>query len=378
MLDLVDARWKGPKVVVVVVYNPAGHEWEDLTDTAKSELAEIKRRSASWSNILVVSFVASQMSKKEAEWDYWSKAMPKRYQENPTDFKTERRHALMTIYPINTLRNVAVDLASTNWVFPTDIDFAPSAMLYARLRSAYLPRFAAVPRIAVVVPHFDTLGKGQLDLEVPADFRELNASLYRGEWRPFFAPASLLGQDLKKYNTFHDWPEGVSGTDYKKWFARSKAGVVGMFPLAVEGTIARRGPSKGRALNADRWVPTNRNEWWEPYVIVRRHEPAAGHQTLPRYPEQFVGRYFNKLAFVAALRAQRYKFFTLDQEFLVHQPHPEAIAFKEKNSKMLRKGMAAVHAQFLKELVKQHDRATKPETSKYDEGWQLPNCLGVF
>lgn len=58
---------------------------------------------------------------------------------------------------------------------------------------------------------------------------------------------------------------------------------------------------------------------YEPFVVVRRVE-ARG-LVLPRYREEFVGRYKNKVAWITALRAHRYQFQLMLSDFVVHVPH---------------------------------------------------------
>lgn len=44
------------------------------------------------------------------------------------------------LYPVNAMRNIAMDESLSNWVFPLDMDFVPSASLYESLVTLHLPR----------------------------------------------------------------------------------------------------------------------------------------------------------------------------------------------------------------------------------------------
>jgi hypothetical protein len=104
-------------------------------------------------------------------------------------------------------------------------------------------------------------------------------------------------------------------------------------------------------------------EDWEPYVIVRRFEPDG--RQLPRYPEEYIGRYKNKVDWVTTLRSQNYHFVQLYQEFLVHVPHkritnlyhssrsqPTAeLIFPPRNAAALHNFMLQLHEMFINGLV---------------------------
>ena len=54
-------------------------------------------------------------------------------------YTAQLRNDTFALLPINTFRNVIMDAAPTNHIFPVDIDFVPSADAYGRLRSLILP-----------------------------------------------------------------------------------------------------------------------------------------------------------------------------------------------------------------------------------------------
>merc|ERR1712196_75276 len=268
-------------------------------------------------------------------------------------------------YPINTLRNVAIDAADTNWVFPLDADFEPTVTLYGRLKSM-LGTLSKVFRPAVVVPHFELtpnlvikyVGQYRKKSKVISqdqwvrwnNFAELIGSLHNGTIIPFQGNPSLLWSsranilgvegnknhllppEQARYFDFDHkygvgWSQGVEGSDYERWYNASLKGDTGcqrIYPAEVGlGALSKdfvhfhTGPQFRRLDIAPNW---------EPYVLGRKREPD-GHE-LPRYTEGFYGRFLNKLEWVLSLQAQRYTFFNLPGDFLMHQPHQTKFKFR--------------------------------------------------
>jgi hypothetical protein len=125
--------------------------------------------------------------------------------------------------------------------------------------------------------------------------------------RPFHVTMSKLLPHINEYadapSTCSDaagvWSFGIQTSDYHRWVKESQEGIEGMYPIRTAGPLY--------------------DKYYEPFVIVRRIE--ANGFALPRYKEEYVGRFKNKIAFVTTLRASYYKFFTLRKDFLVHVPH---------------------------------------------------------
>jgi hypothetical protein len=295
---VIDAVWPGPKVAVFVV--PALGK----NSTAEEALVTLRAATQQWTNVRVVLCTLTATS----------------------DFFTKRMGSATPEIPINTLRNVGVDYAPTNYVFPLDMDFIPSRRLYAKLRRTYLPLLAHVDRAAVVLPHWETLkctktplvSKKAVAAETPAHraqtlpltFNELDKQVRAGRAQPFHVrtdmviPATLIGAVAAAADCAHDtddWLAGVQASNYPRWYRDSlsqRDGVVPL-PLAVRPHMLRN---------------------YEPFVIVRQVE--ADGTRLPRYQEEFVGRYKNKVAWVTTLRAHRYQFQLMLGEFVLHLPHP--------------------------------------------------------
>ena len=280
-MDHLNAVWPGPKVVVFAIYNSSA----DDAPIANAHRTSILRAAAGWTNVRVL------FCTLRAKYDFFTKEFP------------EKKHVLL---PINTLRNLGIDNAQTNYVFPLDIDFIPSRHLYSKLIRTYLPLVHGIDRVTLVLPHYETL-KCDGKVRVPHTFSELQIQLEQGHAQPFHVSTTFLipldwpstPRSCEREGN-NIWTPGIKTTNYNRWYRESREGCEGIFPLKTQG-----GPQ------ADRY--------YEPFTVFRRVE--ADSRRVPRYPEQFVGRFKNKIAFITLLRAHRYRFFTVRKEFVIHIPH---------------------------------------------------------
>ena len=127
--DTLAKLWPGPKVVAFVVYNFTGYPEQHKTH---DRLLEVKEASQKWDNTLVVVLVANHLGQLAGTGaiDDYTAAM-------------RGSGKTLTLYPINTLRNLVVDLSETNWVLPVDVDFVVSETLFRRI-STFTPVFSEV------------------------------------------------------------------------------------------------------------------------------------------------------------------------------------------------------------------------------------------
>ncbi|KAK8818484.1 hypothetical protein WA577_003787 [Blastocystis sp. JDR] len=209
-------------------------------------------------------------------------------------------------YPINRLRNVAINNTLTSHFWLTDIDIWPASDLYETLLS--LPAsLLSEDRQALIVPAYEvSYNSKQLkivdkskginrnrdgvctDLEgcffkhlfmVPHHKEELLSCLAYG-------PCDIF----KKQQLTH------SSTDYERW-ERSSNRSEYAFDLECF-----------------------KNEGYEPYVVVKR---TVAFMT-PRFDEQYVDYGMNKLIWIFRLRLAEYRFRVLLHSFAVHVPHPSS------------------------------------------------------
>ncbi|TRY74016.1 hypothetical protein TCAL_14630 [Tigriopus californicus] len=174
------------------------------------------------------------------------------------------------LYPVNFLRNVALDHANTPFVFLSDIDFLPGANVYDTLLVSTQKYFIQAqsdlkPR-ALVVPAFETL-RYRLD-----QFPRTKAEVL-DLW--------ILGTLLTF--RYHVWTLGHKATNFGKWRTATK-------PFQVE------------------WEPH-----FEPYIVVPKN--------VTRYDQRFVGFGWNKVSHIVELHAQNFQFIVLPNVFIIHMPH---------------------------------------------------------
>ncbi|EGD77980.1 hypothetical protein PTSG_09613 [Salpingoeca rosetta] len=279
VVEMLCRAWRGPKVVVFAVRE------------AGTEHPQLRTLQSTCHNAKIVAVPITESS----------------------DFYTSRFRAsdpaAPPVIPINTLRNLAVDLAPTNFIFTCDMDFLPSASLYDSLVTRYLPLLAAIDRPALVVPHWELLRcGGSAPPPVPTTFQQLDKMAMAGLARPFHCDPKLIVPAATELATPSSscmegravWWRGIETTQYYRWLRESRAHIQGFYRIATGGPM--------------------KDIFYEPFVVVKRKDGVSG-ANLPRYPEHYVGRYKNKISFITRLRAHRFQFFTLRGEFLVHFPH---------------------------------------------------------
>lgn len=168
------------------------------------------------------------------------------------------------LYPVNYLRNIALEQVQTTYVFLSDIDFLPMTGLYAYLRN--IVSATDLQKKAVVVPAFEAF---QYKFNFPPT-KEILINML----------------DSGKLDTFRQnvWPAGHAPTNFDKWKSATKNYMV---------------------------------EWktdFEPYILVKR-------QDLPYYDMRFVGFGWNKVSHIMELHAAGYKFVVAANGFIIHMPH---------------------------------------------------------
>eukprot|EP00048_Salpingoeca_helianthica_P017769 m.238925 g.238925 ORF g.238925 m.238925 type:complete len:819 (+) comp22140_c0_seq1:48-2504(+) len=335
--SVINEVWDGPKVVVFVVPTLGKNS------TATAAIKTIEKAAQHWTNVrvLVCLFTATQ------------------------DFFTARLGASSPQMPINALRNIAVDYAPTNYVFPLDMDFIPSRRLYAKLRRTYLPLLSHVDRVAVVLPHWETLKcqtpptpstSSALAKELPLSFAELDAQVRAGRAQPFHVrtdmiiPATYVGAvDVAPgcATGTDNWLVGIQASNYPRWYRSSLSQREGLVPLPL--------PVRPQML---------RN--YEPFVLVRRVDPDG--TLLPRYQEEFVGRYKNKVAWITTLRTHRYQFHIMLSEFVLHMPHE----VKDQTTPDMQRHFHAMERLFWREQNRLVREVMSSSGSRFP-GWPKPS-----
>eukprot|EP00542_Grammatophora_oceanica_P017877 CAMPEP_0194042762 /NCGR_PEP_ID=MMETSP0009_2-20130614/14510_1 /TAXON_ID=210454 /ORGANISM="Grammatophora oceanica, Strain CCMP 410" /LENGTH=407 /DNA_ID=CAMNT_0038686741 /DNA_START=123 /DNA_END=1346 /DNA_ORIENTATION=+ len=177
-------------------------------------------------------------------------------------------------YPVNIMRNLALDNIDSDYFFANDLDFIMNVGFYEKLKEAPLEMLRK--RVLWVVPAFERFpnkGANRVDslLDMPGNKEDL---------------LSLLKTDLVK--PFHEYfpPGHVRVTNFEKWY-----GFEG-FSYPVEYQLA-----------------------FEPYVVGYKHG-------LPKLWDGFRGFGLNKASWFVELHVRGYSFEVLGSMFVVHMNHP--------------------------------------------------------
>lgn len=200
-----------------------------------------------------------------------------------------------SFYPVNLLRNVALQQVNTPFVFLTDIDFLPMHGLYEYLKRSVLAMGLESSRKALIVPAFETQ---RYRLSFPKSKAELLSMLDMGTLFTF---------------RYHVWQKGHAPTNFGKWRTATT-------PYRVT------------------WEPN-----FEPYVVVKRD--------VPEYDKRFVGFGWNKVSHIMELHAQGYEFVVLPNGFMVHMPHaPSLDIARFRSSSQYRKCLSLLKAEFARDI----------------------------
>jgi len=149
-------------------------------------------------------------------------------------------------YPNNLLRNVAIDAATSDYIFVVDIDMIPSSGLFSQFHK-FIGKQPADRKVAFIVPVFEM----KLESEVPADRDALLQMWDHGIIEPFYSKVC--------------W-KCHSYTNYDRWYNLTLKYV--------------------KQINIAYMV-----EWhdpWEPFYIVD--------QKAPKYDENFKNYGFNRIS----------------------------------------------------------------------------------
>ncbi|GIY24010.1 LARGE xylosyl- and glucuronyltransferase 2 [Caerostris extrusa] len=226
----------------------------------------------------------------------------------------------VTFYPVNLLRNVALQQVTTPFVFLTDIDFLPMYGLYEYLKKSVASMGLESSTKQQFMIHFNVSGS----LIVPA----FETQRYRLTFPK--SKAELLSMlDMGTLFTFryHVWTRGHAPTNYAKWRTATT-------PYRVQWELD-----------------------FEPYIVVRRD--------VPEYDRRFVGFGWNKVSHIMELYAQGYEFVVLPNAFIVHMPHaPSFDIAKFRSSSQYRKCLKVLKTEFVRDISRRYGKQFSAEKKK--------------
>ena len=184
---------------------------------------------------------------------------------------------------MNWLRNLALQRATSKYIFVTDGDFVPSLHLYTTLLK-HLRRLEQQGKenTVVVVPAFELLLS---NMKIPGTRDELLRDYKHGLVDHFHRAA---------------WPGAHNLTNYAKW-KTAKAPYV----------IPQQTPC---------------NDVYEPYIAMNRKRS-------PYFPETLLERRKNKIAYQYELCMSGFEYMVVHDGFLIHKHHPESMRALNKVEK---------------------------------------------
>ena len=213
------------------------------------------------------------------------------------------RNSNEKIYPINFLRNVALQNVKTEYVFLCDVDFAPMFHLYEYILSL-IPEESS-SKTAFIIPAFESLW---YKFEMPQTKSQLLEQLNDGSVTTFRS---------------YIWPQGHAATNFSKWIKAKK-------PYNVF------------------WEPD-----FEPYVVVKR-------QNCPLYHKRFSGYGWNKVSHIMELDAAGFTFTVLPFGFIIHLPHaPSLDLIKYRSQPDYRECLNQAQIEFTNFLFKKYGKRYK-------------------
>ncbi|KAJ2945231.1 hypothetical protein O0L34_g9302 [Tuta absoluta] len=217
-------------------------------------------------------------------------------------FKHDAMH-----YPVNYLRNVALEHCTTPYVFLMDADFVPMHGLYEHLRHALQAINPYPQKKCLVVAAFESqryrASPPRNKLQLVARLGGGKGGAREGRFYPFRA---------------HEWPRGHRATNYTRWVTATK-------PYEVEWEAG-----------------------YEPYLVC--------HRSIPKYDTRFSGFGWNKVSHIVELRARGYRAVVLPDAFVVHTTHaPSADITAFRANPHYRVCLALLKQEFLEDLGRKHN-----------------------
>jgi Glycosyl-transferase for dystroglycan len=264
-------------------------------------------------------------------------------------------------YPVNALRNVALDAVKTSHILVMDVDFVPSDQLDQVILLVLSEQLIPTPdgveatggKIAMVVPAFERVlyPPCTTDMECAKHLQKDS----------MFIPQTF--EELKECYDSHNcmvfqkevnW-EGHSSTRTKSWLQKK-------WYNDNDDARNENQEKKHESLKI-RTIPCFDSLRYEPYVVLRwcpaskkggeRTNPQA--PVAPYYDERFHGYGKNKIQLISHLRIMGYQFHVLPKGFLVHNPHVESASKETWNQRndehSLHHDMDVLYQTFLRELM---------------------------
>lgn len=310
------------------------------------------------------------------------------------DQQQGRNDKLPENYPVNHLRNMALDEVQTSHVLVVDVDFVPSQDLHKTIRDTLVHRQDAILQLqkeylhqqqnnsssfledlnreALVIPAFDRILKEpctshqdcmkhlqQNSSFIPNTFDELRECVIARDCDIFQREGNWEGHSSTRS------VEWLAGKWYQAYKSTDHLSSKNSYNTSVSyaAAVKLENETDFRAIRVLRCFDSLR---YEPYVAIRWCPAATNTNTAtaaeilpknyplaPYYDERFHGYGKNKIEHVQHLRFLGYHFVVLPEGFVVHNPHVESEAKDRWNNireSTLHKEMDELYPKFLREL----------------------------
>jgi LysM repeat protein len=268
-------------------------------------------------------------------------------------------------YPVNLLRNVALDAVTTDFVFNVDVDFVPNtgAIQHIMTLNKAMPKVLGEgTNYMLIIPAFEFVsGAQQRDRTPGYEDEDDESSSSSGKVKYLctgpstsIAQGDTLGKIAKAYqvtvDALHECNPHLVDTDLeigdairipkaiKSAALRGETGFNNAqeVPKTKEELLAGIRKYEMQPVHADKFAGahaiTNYEKWYEqaqnrPYQVKFKgvFEPyMVGPRTMPRFDERFAGYGMDKVELNYQLNDAKYMLLVAPGAFVVHHNHPKA------------------------------------------------------
>eukprot|EP00977_Amphora_coffeiformis_P011396 scaffold2760_cov167-Amphora_coffeaeformis.AAC.10 len=249
-------------------------------------------------------------------------------------------------YPINLLRNLALEEVQTSHVLLTDGDFLPSRELSTEIAKALELRKGARRRLNITEEHRDALvvpsfqiefqeeSQQHQFLENPNEMAQHIPSTFERLQRCVNTTVCSVFQEREK-------PERHSSTRARRWLQKDW-----YEELSSSSEESIRNIKPLTCTASPQYVPYMVLPWCPNRQSAQRSEPIS-----PLYDERFVGHGNSKIQYVEHIRHLMYDFMVIPKGFLVHAPHGPSTnrpctSLQSGNNDLLESFKEEVHQKF--------------------------------
>ena len=284
--------------------------------------------------------------------------------------KADETSESLSQYPINSMRNTAIEYSDTSHYLLLDVDMWPSLELRDKLLEALRETCpdCSSRRSAIVVPAFSIRDKfdrydvlRHLTLEQAKNHTHTMPDSFES-----LAECSRRTAYVSLTNRFPDYLCGIFGGEINHY---------GHSSTRVFQWWKQSSPRKLSCIESDRY---------EPYVVLPRSEFKH-----LRYDTAFTGYGGNKIELIIRLRLMGFSFYVIDRGFVFHHPHPLSKSkvvwwshpeYREQRKKILQNLISGIKSKLQESNMLESNPATPccPQRIRGGHGMTAPHCFAYF